>query len=32
MVVVNGIHVGQIQGAGRMSGDAGALPESEVID
>ena len=28
---VDGMHAGQIQGIGRMSGDAGALPEGEVI-
>ena len=26
MEVVDGMHVGQIQGFGRMSGDAGTLP------
>ena len=28
---VDGMHAGQCQGVGRMSGDAGTLPECEVI-
>ena len=31
MKVVDGMHVGQSRGVGRMPGDAGALPECEVI-
>ena len=31
MEVVDGVHVGQSQGVGRLSGDAGALSECEVI-
>ena len=31
MEVMDDMHVGQSQGAGRMSGDAGALPDCEVI-
>ena len=30
MEVVDGMHAGQSQGVGRMSGDAGALPECVV--
>ena len=29
--VVGGMHTGESQGVGIMSGDAGALPECEVI-
>ena len=31
MEVVDGMHAGQSPAVGRMSGDAGALPECEVI-
>ena len=31
MEVVERMHAGQSRGLGRMSGDAGALPECEVI-
>ena len=31
MEVMDGMYVGQSQGFGGMSGDAGALPECEVI-
>ena len=31
MEEVDGIHGGQSQGVGRMSGDVGAFPECEVI-
>ena len=31
MEVVDGVHAGQSWGVGCMSGDAGALPECEVI-
>ena len=30
MEVVDGMHSGQCQGVGRISGEAGALPECEV--
>ena len=31
MEVLDGMHTGQTQGGGRMSGDAGVLSECEVI-
>ena len=31
VVVVDGMHAGQNQGVGRMSGDTGSLPECEVM-
>ena len=31
MEAVDGMHAGQIRGVGRMSGDAGAFPECDVI-